>query len=174
MRADSNHSKAFPLKTIITSNGVKTIVDDDDFEVYGKLRWKCDGVGYVRRNIRVNGKHKTVYLHRLVIGDPHGYQVDHKNGNKVDNRKENLRKATGSQQRANTRLRKDNPHGLKGVTWIKNNKNWVAQICLKGRHVHLGVFTCKKEAAKAYDRAALKHFGEFACTNFGEQSRENR
>ena len=86
--------------------------------------------------------------------------IDHKNTIKSDNRFENLRPATDTQNNCNVGPRRHNTSGYKGVTKHKNK--WVAQICYRGNHIYLGIFTTREEAAAAYREAARQLHGEFA------------
>ena len=92
---------------------------------------------------------------------PNGY-LDHKDLNKKNNRIINLREATFSQNRSNTRAMRDNTSGLKGVVWHKRDKKWQAQISADGRQRHLGLFDTKQAAHEAYCIAAVKYHGQFA------------
>jgi len=112
--------------------------------------------GYARTQI--NGK--TIYLHKLILTEE--CNVDHINHNGLDNRRENLRYATQSQNMAN-RSMVINSSGYKSVH--KNGPSWSAHIKVKGKKIHLGTYITKEEAAYAYNKAALKHFGEFAYIN---------
>jgi hypothetical protein len=103
-------------------------------------------------------------MHQLVYG-PHTHEIDHKNGNGLDNRKANLREATRSQQTANARKTSRPKSSIyKGVCRFRGA--WVARIQPDGKCIHLGTFHDEKEAALAYDNAAREMFGEFANTNF--------
>jgi hypothetical protein len=88
--------------------------------------------------------------------------IDHINGVKDDNRWINLRAATRSQNNANSRLRKDNTSGLKGVYFSQERRRWVAQIGVNGRQTHLGRFATREAAHAAYTAAAHRYFGDFA------------
>ncbi len=92
-------------------------------------------------------------------------QVDHINQVKDDNRWCNIRECNSSQNKGNELLRADNTSGYKGVVWDKDRNKWRAQISINNKQTNLGRFDCKYEAARAYNEAAIEHFGEFACLN---------
>lgn len=112
----------------------------------------------------INSKSKK--LHRLVlnINNPTIF-IDHVNGNPLDNRKSNIRIATGSQNGINRGLPKNNTSGHKGVNWRNMDKKWQARLSVNGKRISLGMFKTKEEAALAYNEAAIKYFGEFAKLN---------
>lgn len=117
-------------------------------------------------------KHNRYYAHRLAWLYVHGAwpdadELDHENGNRDDNRLANLRPATRSNNKANSRLSKRNSSGLKGATYSNQAGKWMAQI-FKGRRFHLGFFDTAAEAHAAYVAAARELFGEFA--NDGKQN----
>lgn len=91
--------------------------------------------------------------------------IDHKNQNGLHNYRANLRVCSRSENMANSRKYRVGISGFKGVTWHKQDSLWQAQIHVNYKHVLLGLFRDPREAARAYDRAAVEHFGVFACTN---------
>lgn len=141
------------------------IVSDEDKDL-AELNWAfiC---GYAGRG--QNGKSRMM-LHRVIIErlNPDGIfenqQVDHINRNKLDNRRENLRIATHSQNHANTGIRKDNSSGYKGVHWNKQSQKWVAQIKINKKTKRIGAYDTPEEAYKAYCAKAKELFGEFSNT----------
>ena len=106
----------------------------------------------------------TVLLHRMIAAAPEGMEVDHINGDGLDNRRENLRVCT-HHENMRARHRAWGSSDYKGVSWHKQIQKWRAFIGSNGRILHLGCFTDEKEAARAYNEAALKYFGEFAVLN---------
>ena len=116
------------------------------------------------RTLRVDGK--LYRAHRLAWFYVHGvwpaFGVDHRNANKTDNRIENLRPASQSQNMANDRKRANNTSGFKGVSWSTARKKWLAHIMVNYHSKYLGAFDAPKEAHEAYKAASKEHFGEFA------------
>ncbi len=146
------------------------IVDDEDFERLNQWKWHNDN-GYAYRRVQEGGrkgKIEHVYMQNLVINREEGKTIDHKNGDRLDNRKCNLRTATWNQNMVNRKIGKNNSSGYKGVSFSNEGrriKRWTAQIHLNNKHIHVGRFMTKEEAARAYNEAAKKHFGEFAYLN---------
>jgi hypothetical protein len=103
-------------------------------------------------------------MHRLILRVDANTQVDHRDGNGLNNTRGNLRPATHAQNQHNSRLRKDNQSGFKGVH--RQGNRWVARIRVDGEQKHLGSFRTPEEAARAYDAAALRLRGEYARLNF--------
>lgn len=144
--------------------GIEILIYKIDSDLIRDYNWSWAN-GYLRA--WVDGK--TQSLHRIIaermefhISD----QIDHIDGNKLNNQRNNLRSATSSQNAINSKKPKNNTSGYKGVSWSKKSKKWRAQICFEGKQIHLGFFDDSKDAANAYDKAALKYFGEFARLNF--------
>lgn len=124
------------------------------------------GKEYVGTNVAgVPGK--RFYLHRFLLDFPIGLSIDHINGNGLDNRQINLRACTHQQNRMNSKVADFEKSSIyKGVYWKDRAKPWVAQIRVNYKRIYLGHHTLEIDAAKAYDIAALKYFGEFARLNF--------
>ncbi|MBL0320720.1 MAG: HNH endonuclease [Alphaproteobacteria bacterium] len=150
-------------KSIPLTQGKFALVDDEDFKKLNKYKWHLNNI-YAERTTWP--EHKHVYMHRYIMTAKAGQEVDHINGNKLDNRKENLRLASHSQNCKNQAKPKNNTSGYKGVTKNKAGNNWIAQIKTNGKHLSLGRFENIQDAARAYDNAARKYFGEFAKLNF--------
>jgi HNH endonuclease/AP2 domain len=157
------------------TQGKVALVDDEDDERVSSMKWfawrpKLSRVTYAVRSEILDGKRQTVFMHRFITGIPKGMQIDHINQDGLDNRRQNLRPATSSQNRQNRKSPSTNKSGYKGVSWCPVNKKWRVVIRAPGRYLSLGYFKDKIEAAIFYDAAAIKHHGEFACLNFREGS----
>jgi len=156
------------MKTIPLTQGKEAIVDDKDYAFLMQWKWFAHSEGYAARNARkADGvDRKIIYMHR-VIAERAGFvtteRIDHKDGNGFNNRRTNLRPASNQKNLANRGPNNNNTSGFKGVS--RDRDKWAAQIKVAGRHLHLGNFDSKTDAAKAYNAAAIKHFGEFAYQN---------
>ncbi len=159
------------------SRGYVAILDASDFELVDQWSWyasvKLDRktgeiyAVYAAREIRVDGKRTSLYLHRFLMGvTDRNVQVDHENHDTLDYRRSNLRIATQTQNMGNTRKTKNNKSGFKGVHWNKQAGKYAVEIGFNYKNIYLGLFVDPVEGAKAYDVKALELFGEFACLNF--------
>lgn len=165
------------MKTVELSDGTAVLVDDEDFHVASQFSWHMTGVrtynGYTWQypgtNVRVDGKHKMLLLHRLLMGARFGdnRRLDHVNGNTRDAQKSNLRWCSHGQNISNQRNRtKTNKSSrFHGVYFDRWKQRWKAQIRCEKRKVCLGNFTDEVQAARAYDMAAMKLHGSFASLN---------
>ena len=157
------------MAQIPLSRGLFALVDDDDVDRLSTHKWfaglRADGNFDARRNIPIGGGKRTILLmHRLLrLGMEKGGEVDHWNGNSLDNRKSNLRLTDDTGNARNCRKRKDNSSGIKGVDVHKGK--WRARIAVNGKSIHLGYFSTFELAEIAYDEAALKFHGEFSSPN---------
>ena len=162
------------MKTIPLTQGREAIVDDCDYEYLMQWKWRFEReahrrTGYAVRSYRGDGQRHHLCMHRLVADRSglavDGKQIDHIDGDGLNNCRSNLRVSTTSQNHANRRPNRNNTSGFKGVTWKRRWKKWLAQIEVAGHNHYLGGFDDPRDAARAYNEAALKHFGEFACLN---------
>ena len=131
----------------------------DDHHVQGHT-WsiikKGNGKFYVVTEVRDAGKRKTKYLHQFIMNAPKGMCTDHINGDPLDNRRQNLRVCTQSENAQNRGKQKNNTSGYKGV--FANGKRWMARIRLDGKDKYLGNFKTRAEAGRVRDRATVKYF----------------
>lgn len=150
------------MKNIPLTQGKFAIVDDEDYEVLKNIKWsaafyKCTwyALGYINR--------KQHLMHRFIIKPSAGFVVDHINGDGLDNRKSNIRVCTQKQNRFNAKPKAKRKTGFKCV-YTANGK-FYSRMRINGVRKTLGMFPTPELAAKAYDEAAEKYYGEFARTN---------
>jgi len=157
------------MKIIQLTQGKTTIVDDEDYLIYGHLKWHVSHGRAVRRNRPAPDRVGAIWLHREIMGNPHGVTVDHINGNPLDNRKTNLRLCTTRENMANQRKwTKPTSSKYKGVYYAPRNRNhWQAYIgsARAGGRQNLGSFATETEAGLAYNKAAVELYGDFAHLN---------
>jgi hypothetical protein len=160
-------------KEIQLTQGKIALVDDEDYNVLQKLRFYAvnnSGWWYAVTHLPREGKpQRRVFMHRLILNPPKNKQVDHINGNTLDNRRCNLRLATNSQNHMNSKkYSNDSLSQYKGVSWNSASTQWFAQIMVNQKLLHIGTFASEVDAAHAYDDKARELFGEFARLNFIE------
>lgn len=153
-------------KNISLTQGKVAIVDDADYEELVKHNWYFDGRYAVRWAKRHFYRREKIMLHRAILNPNDDVDIDHINGDTLDNRRENLRICSHAENMHNMKKHADNTSGYKGVTWDKRTRKWQAQIQVSGRKVFIGRFSDKVEAAVAYDEKAREIFGIYAKVNF--------
>ena len=141
---------------------MQILLSPEDQHLLAEYRWFVMNHGYVCRYETVGQKRRIVLLHRTVSGEPDGLCVDHINGNKLDNRRENLRACTHAENMRNRAMHKSNKAGVKGVYFDARRGLYRAQIRSHGVKHSLGYFGAPGDAAAAYAKAASQMHGEFA------------
>lgn len=151
---------------VIKSGIYEILVDDDVFGSMNSYKWTISK-GVALRSVKFEGKFVTIYLHREVLGLKYGdpRQGDHINGNRLDDRRENLRICSHAENLWNRGYAKNNRSGFKGVYKHLNCNKWAAEIGKNGKRFYLGLFETPELAHEFYCLAAEMLHGEFA--NFG-------
>ena len=152
-------------RTIPLTRGLEAVVDAADYDRLSAFKWYAQptqpaGAHYAKRNVQLNGVKKNVFMHRVVLGVDQ--TVDHINGNRLDNRRANLRVCDPAQNAWNRAGR--GALGFKGIS--PNGNGWKAEIRARGKGQYLGTFRTAGDAARAYDKAAAELHGDFATLNF--------
>lgn len=151
----------FSMKVIQLTKNQKCKVDDEDFSYLNQWKWYCNNTGYAgREHYMGNYSRRTLLMHRVILQAQPGQEVDHINGDRLDNQKSNLRFVTRSQNLQNRAW------PLKGVSQkskkTRGKKRWVARISVGGKTKFLGNFYTSKEAEDAYQAANSKYFGDYS------------
>ena len=151
------------MKQIPLTRGKYALVDDRDYETLSRFRWHAinrSGWWYAAKGSAPN----VEYMHRVIARPEGGLLVDHKDGDGLNNVRENLRVATHAQNMRNRKIQKNNTSGFKGVHL--DCGKWRAKIKYNGQWTHLGLYLDPVQAARVYDAKAKELFGEFARPNF--------
>lgn len=146
------------------TQGKFAIIDDEDYELVSRYKWHyrtCDG--YAATSVGGRKNKKGILMHRLIAKTPNDMRTDHISRDRLDNRKCNIRICTNSQNLGNS-IGYSKKTKYKGLDLLPNGK-WRARINIGHKSIHLGVRITECDAAKLYDEASIKHFGEFALTN---------
>ena len=147
---------------IANNTGNEFMFDLDMRDIAKEHGWSENGSGYLGARIAS----MPMSAHYLVIGiPPEGYIVDHRDRNRKNNKRNNLRFITISQNAMNSMLCSNNSSGFRGVSWDKNRKKWHASLRHFGKTLNIGRFSSAVEAAVAYDRKVFELFGDIAMTN---------
>lgn len=157
------------ITLVFLTQGKVAIIDRADAERVLAYKWRCDRHGRATRSRRAGEgfpRGTSVFLHREIMQPSPGTDVDHINGNSLDNRRCNLRVCVHAENQRNMKRHRDNRSGFKGVDWHTSKSTWRATIYDGSRHRHLGYFATAEDAARAYDVAAREVHGEFARLNF--------
>ena len=154
------------------SRGIFALIDESDLPLIEKHKWHVNKSPYnihAATNIKQENKQwKLFKMHRFILNAPKEMQVDHINHDGLDNRRENLRLCTPSQNSANRRARKNGTSKFRGVSWHKVDRKWMVALAKEGRIEYVGRFENEIEAAKAYNTKAIELHGAFAHLNIIE------
>ena len=156
------------MKRIPLTQGKVALIDDVDYEFLNQWKWHYSQ-RYAARSQRIKNIKHLILMHREIakrmgVGIK-GRNIDHIDMNSVNNCQSNLRIATKSQNAANRNKPRNNKSGYKGVFWRPDKNKWRADIRINYHRIFLGYFNNKIDAAKAYNKAAIKYFGPFARVN---------
>jgi len=160
------------------SQGKFALVDDADAEEMCRYKWSAvkrvrkSGavVWYAARSMWCDGSFSFVYMHRLIAGTKGSEQVDHWDGDGLNNHRLNLRKCTPSQNSVNRKSKPGSTSCYKGVHWNTARRKWRASISKDKKYCYIGYFKSEVDAAMAYDAVAIQAHGDFAVLNFPERS----
>lgn len=166
---------------VTLSNGIETLISHEDEEILSEFTsWVITGSKskYVHVSRYIDVKYgkviQSMYLHKLIycrargLQSTTGTQVDHKDRDRLNNQRTNLRMCTSSQNMGNVARKTISKSGYRGVTFQKRSLKKPFVVHIAGKNI--GYYSDKIEAAKAYDNAAKKRYGEFAMLNFPEDS----
>ena len=157
-----------PTKRIPLTKGLFAVVDADDYDFLSRWKWYAVAGHRTSYAIRAQslpgGKQIKIFMHRLLLETPPGMVSDHIDCDGLNNTRGNLRVVTTRQNQMNQRPRRGGTSPFKGVSLDTSRPRtpWLAQIKVNGHTIHLGRFSCRDDAARAYAAAAAKHFGDYA------------
>lgn len=147
---------------VLLPGGRTALIDDADAPEILRYSWYVNSKGYAERSA---GRRRKVIMHRQLMEGCTAPEIDHVNGNKLDNRRVNLRGVTASQNQMNKGKQPNCTSRYKGVSWNKAARKWMARITKDGSTRYLGSFESEREAARIYNKAARELFGEYARLN---------
>lgn len=156
-------------KKIPLTQGKYATVDDDVYEWASRHKWYAHRSGktfYAVRNVGKYPHQRHLHLHREIMNPHDGTLVDHADGDGLNCTRANMRLASQAENTRNRGRNINNTSGFKGVYWRGERGKWYAKIMVNGKFVYLGSSSRLEDAARIYDVAAIKYFGEFAKTNF--------
>ncbi len=140
------------------------IIDASNFEIISSFKWYC-AAGYAISYEKTGSPRKKISMHRMVLNCGPGQLCDHINGNRLDNRLENIRLCSPAENARNRKIQSNNKSGFKGIYWESAEKVFRAEICHGNKKYRLGRFKRRVDAARAYNEAAKRFHGEFAKVN---------
>jgi hypothetical protein len=155
------------VRIVPLTRGYSALVDAEDYERVASFAWSAAKPSNVVYAVR-DEKRKRIYLHRFILNAPDGVEVDHWNGDGLDNRRENLRLCSHAENVRNSRPHARGTSSYKGVHLHRASGKWAVEIQVNEKRRFIGLFGDETEAAKAYDAAARASHGEYAYCNFAE------
>lgn len=161
MRNTNLYESAGSTTIITTAAGRQILVDTEDVPRLSRYTWCVEGTGYAMSRSGGN----AIKMHRFLLDASKGNFVDHINGNRLDNRKQNLRICKKQQNEFNAKVRADSTTGFRGVSFEKRRHKYRAYITIDQKQQHIGSFDTAEAAARAYNDKALQLFGDFARLN---------
>lgn len=169
------HKYGYSYRRIYLGQNHWTILDAEDYYKFSNIGWALGGykknfyaVGGIKNK---DGEFEIMRLHRVIMNPPKRRVVDHRNGDGLDNRRDNLRLATRGQNVCNKiKTRKKTSSKFIGVSFDKRSGLWAAYVGHLRKKIFLGYFDSEIAAARAYDKAALEYHKEFARLNFPEEN----
>lgn len=158
------------MKEVKLTRGFVALVDDDDFGRVSAIKWRyCPVRGKHEYAMgTTSGSHKTrkhMFMHRLLLNAPKGMDVDHIDGNGLNNQRSNIRLATRAQNQMNKKKKPACSSIYKGVYFRKCRRKWISYIRINKQKTFVGYFDTEVEAALAWNEAAKKNHGKFAVLN---------
>jgi hypothetical protein len=159
------------MKKIPLTHGRFALVDDEDYDrLMAMGKWHLNNNGYAAKSEKYRKEdgsigNRTILMHRFIMEAPKGMEIDHWDLEKLNNQQCNLRICTRKENARNQGKNKANTSGYKCVYWYGKYGKWVTQIRINNKQITLGYFQNIHDAAKAYNEAAIKHYGEFARLN---------
>lgn len=155
--------KQIPIKNRKIS-GLFALVDDEDYELLSQWKWHLSTGGYAYTHVFI-GKYKKASMHSMIKDIKKPFITDHRDRNKLNNQKHNLRQSTSLENSRNKKSYNGSLSKYKGVCWNKRRKVWQSNIRVNKKLLFLGDFKNEIDAAKSYNISAIKYFGEFAFLN---------
>lgn len=153
------------MPSIPLTKGQYAFVDDQDYDLLMQWQWQVSSNGYAVRTTTIDGRRKRIFMHRAIMDAEAGQIVDHISGDRLDNRRCNLRVVTRNQNQWNRCKNRRSRSAYKGVS--RHARGWHVRIAVNGRRYHLGYYSEAQSAAQMYDAAAYYFFGSaYARVNF--------
>lgn len=158
------------MKEIQLTQGKVALVDDCDYEYLSQWKWRPQKMGNTTYVLRRGPRpaRQVILMHRVIMDAGQGQLIDHRDHDGLNNQRGNLRFCSRVQNMVNSKKRASVSSEFKGCSFDNTRKKWAAQISVNGKNIHLGRFNNPIDAARAYDTAAVKYYGEFASTNFSD------